>query len=947
MTIPENPVRLPRARWIRLALVLVAILVLAVSLALLAPRLFDLEGARRAITIQIEKRLGRRVTLGALSFRLFPTIEVRASEVKIAEDPAFDTGEFVTARTVRLEVGIWSLLRGSPQLRGLELDSPTIVLIRRPGATAPDWNWRTLQPLREPKGGAEQGAFDLIVRGGRFTMIDRMVDPPVEALYEGIDIKLDGFTPREVFSLAAGVDMPGLDGQPGGRLELNGRVGPLDPSNPAATPIEARVTLGGVGIAALETLIGNPRSGRTGRLTLEARLAGRLTEQLSIVGTLRADELRLTTTEGVAPSRIPLEIKYGLAATLPVEGRAALLRIEQAEVALGTTRLRASGQVELPPNPQDSPALDLKVDGQGVVLESLLESASALGFGPPSGTKAAGTANLQLQLRREFADPLVPSFIGELEIRGLRLESGALPEPVEVTGLKLTASPQELSLAPFQTALGARSALAISRLVLTDYRTSPMLKLEARTEAARIEDLLKVAESFGLRPDLKGSGLITVSVGIEASVNPKPALTRLSGRGSISSARLETSSLTRPLSITGVDLAFTGNTARFEKLAATIGSSTIAGTAEVVDLSRPRIGFNLRVDRLSVPEIRSLIKESRGQVAAAPPATALSAAGQLSVGQLNLDGLTASNVEARIGWQNGVLTLDPLSLALYGGAWRGAVRFDQRTAAVALKGRLTGVEVNQLLAGAGRKTPLSGRLDGQIDLRGNNTGGEGGGLLNSLSGNAQVSISDGKIASFDLMKQVETIGRFVNLPTGGAATAFRNLRTNLRFEPGVMRTDALQVTMADLSASGEGLIRFGEPLEIDYSILARLSPELTRRILTGRPGDPAALRPESSPRTPVAGGISQLVGTFFTERDSLVIPLRVSGPVTGPRFGLDAETLRRRLTGSVIDNLRQKIPGLTGDKPASPADGNRKPSPTDAIRGILDRFKKKKPGDQP
>jgi hypothetical protein len=39
-------------------------------------------------------------------------------------------------------------------------------------------------------------------------------------------------------------------------------------------------------------------------------------------------------------------------------------------------------------------------------IASLLESASALGFGPPSGTKAAGTANLQLQLRREFADPL-------------------------------------------------------------------------------------------------------------------------------------------------------------------------------------------------------------------------------------------------------------------------------------------------------------------------------------------------------------------------------------------------------------------------------------------------------------------------------------------------------------------------------------------------------------
>jgi uncharacterized protein involved in outer membrane biogenesis len=101
-------------------------------------------------------------------------------------------------------------------------------------------------------------------------------------------------------------------------------------------------------------------------------------------------------------------------------------------------------------------------------------------------------------------------------------------------------------------------------------------------------------------------------------------------------------------------------------------------------------------------------------------------------------------------------------------------------------------------------------------------------LLNSLTGNGQISISDGKITSFDLMKQVETIGRFVNLPTGGAATAFRQLRTNLRFEPGVMRTDALQIAMTDLSATGEGAVRFGDPGQVDYAILARLSPTLTQ-----------------------------------------------------------------------------------------------------------------------
>jgi hypothetical protein len=107
----------------------------------------------------------------------------------------------------------------------------------------------------------------------------------------------------------------------------------------------------------------------------------------------------------------------------------------------------------------------------------------------------------------------VPSFIGELEIRGLRLESGALPEPVEVTGLKLTASPQELSLAPFQNRAWC-PVRPRHQSPCPELPYIPMLELEARTEAARIEDLLKVAESFGLRPISRARGsslLVSVS----------------------------------------------------------------------------------------------------------------------------------------------------------------------------------------------------------------------------------------------------------------------------------------------------------------------------------------------------------------------------------------------------------------------------------------------------
>lgn len=937
------------ARWFSPLKWLVGFVIAALIIALLSPRLIDLEGARGVITAQIEKQLGRKVTLGSLTFRLLPTIEVRAAEVRIADDPAFANGDFVTARLVRLEVGLWSLLRGSPQLRGLELDSPTIILIRQPDSTAPGWNWRTLRPLQDPKGSAGQDPLDLVVRDGRFTLIDRTVDPPAESKYEGIDIRLDAFTPRSSFSLAVGLDMPGQDGQPGGRLELNGRMGPLDTGNPMATPIEARVTLGGVGIAALEALGGNPRSGRAGRLTLDTRLAGRLSEQLRIRGTLRADDLKLTTEKSAAPSRVPLDLSFDLAATAPGDARLVSLQIDHGEVAIGATRLQATGRLGLPAKSEAGLLIDLTLEGRGVVLESLLESASALGFGPPAGTKAAGTADLRMRLQGEESDPPRPSLTGELVVRGLRFESGSLPQPVEVTELKLTATPQELSLAPFRTALGTRSTLAINRFVLSNYRLRPILALEARTDEARLEDLLKVAESFGLRPDLRGAGLITLSAGLEATLEPSLVLTRLSGSGRLAGATLETSALTRPVNVSNLDLAFSGDTARLDKLAATIGSSTLSGTVEIGNFNRPRIGFDLQANQLSVSEISSLIRDQPGQPAA-ETAAGLSASGRLTVGQLMLDGLTARNVETRISYRDRILTLDPLSLGLAGGTWRGSLRLDQRTAAIALKGRLASVEVNQLLSAAGRPSPLYGRLDGQIDLRGRNQSGDGADLVRTLTGNGQVSISEGKITSFDLMKQVETIGRFVNLPTGGAATAFRLLRTNLRFEPGVVRTDALQVTMTDLSATGEGLIRLGDPAVIDYSILARLSPALTRRILSGRSGradDPATLPLEQSDQTPTTGGLSRLVGTFFTERESLVIPLRVSGPVTGPKFGLDAETLRQRATGSILENLRQKVPGLRNDPTTPQTDGTKKPSPADAIQGIIDRFKKKKPGEQP
>jgi hypothetical protein len=128
-------------------------------------------------------------------------------------------------------------------------------------------------------------------------------------------------------------------------------------------------------------------------------------------------------------------------------------------------------------------------------------------------------------------------------------------------------------------------------------------------------------------------------------------------------------------------------------------------------------------------------------------------------------------------------------------------------------------------------------------------------------------------------------------------------------------------------------------MRMDYSVLTQLSPELTRRVLS------------SSSVTGGQGTVGRLVSSFFVEKDSLVIPLQVSGPLQQPTFGIDAATLRKRARTNLLDNLRQRVLGGAVDAPGQPASSEKKepgpekrePGVKETLREILERIRKKPP----
>jgi len=917
------------SRWFKPLLAAVVVIGLLFIALLALPSLIDINTYRGQIVSQLEKTLGRKVSLGAMGLRVLPSVKVRVDELQIGDDPQFAAGEFVKAKSVRLQLGLWSLLRGNPQVSGIELVEPQVTLIKTPGDGG-KWNWGTLKPLQSSEQGAEQAPFDLLVTNGSFKLIDRTVTPEVEKTYTGVNAALNDFSPRKSFDFVIGLTMPGAQA---GKLELKGQAGPIDSKDSAQTPLDAKVKMEQVELASLEALLGL-QTPHAGKLTLDTQIVGKLSEGLKINGKINAEQLRLIAD--AEPARNPLEMKFRLTAKSEKAGDGQseiALDVVKCDLALGKTEANFSGQINHLPS---HPAFNLQINGDKMALESLLESAYAFGFGPPAGTKASGAATINL---RASGDQSNYALNGQVEIRDLKFQSPQLPQAIQISELKLNCDPQTITAAPFRSTL-SRTTVDFKGLKLSDYGNAagqPRAHLEISTAGAELGDLLKIAESFGARPDATGSGAVSLNATIDAGLGENGG-TQINGQGKLTGARLQPSQLKKPLEIANADLNFTGDSTRIDNLQAQLGSSQANGWLQIKNFNQPSASFDLKANQLNVAELQQVMASNATGKQGKKASTPLRADGQAYIGKLVMDTLTATEVQSKVTMQNNIITLDPVTLKLYGGSYQGSVRLDQSqsTTEFALKGRFGGVDVNQFLSASGQKSVIYGNADGSIDLRGR--GDDGNQLAQSLVGSGAVAISNGKFTSFDLMKQIEVLGKFLNLPTGGAATAFRSLKTNLKFDHGKLTTDALQLLMEDLQVNGDGWMQLGDSPAVSYDLLARLSPALTKRVM------PAGESGSGKSLLNLGAGFSSVVGNFFMDQGAIAVPIRMSGPLKQPAFGLNSTMLQKRakdqLKDTLLDRFNKKDGATSTDKKTDEKKPAEKKS-NDILKGVLDKLRPK------
>jgi AsmA protein len=227
----------------RIAIIAGGILVLVVASLLAAVAFIDVNGYRAQVASLLANRLNREITLGRLSLSLLP-LGLRVENAVIGEARAFQTGRpFARMRDLYVSPSLMPLLRGTFELRSVELRQPEIELVRN---AAGQWNFATL-------GGSEKETSQesalvlnrLVVNGGQVAVTDLQRSRASNAsgkssadgrtVYRNIDVQIDDFAPKKAFGIMLAATLPGDGAQ---RLSIRGRVGPVVPDDVTMTPFE-------------------------------------------------------------------------------------------------------------------------------------------------------------------------------------------------------------------------------------------------------------------------------------------------------------------------------------------------------------------------------------------------------------------------------------------------------------------------------------------------------------------------------------------------------------------------------------------------------------------------------------------------------------------------------------------------------------------------------------
>jgi len=398
-------------RALSIAGIVVAVLIVGV---LALPLFINANQFRPILEQRFTDALGRQVTIGGLQLSLLSG-GASASDISIADDPAFSKQPFLRAKSLAVGVELWPLVV-SRQLNvtSLTVDQPEIALLQTP---AGDWNFSSIggkaasapsSPARATSGSNSSAPAELSVKLIRITKgrvsMDTVGSKSKPRILENVNVELRDFAPASAFPFSITADVAG-----GGSVKLDGKAGPIRPADLIQTPFDASLTVASLNLAG--SGFAQPSSGVAGIVSVDGKAAsdGRT---VNVNGKLKAENLKLA--KGGSAAKRPVEIDLVLSHELAKQSGS----LQRSTIHIGGAQANLTGTYRLN---DESPVVNAKLSGSKMPLTELAAILPALDVVLPAGSVIErGTLTVDVTSAGPF-DKLVTS--GTIDVDDARLNN--------------------------------------------------------------------------------------------------------------------------------------------------------------------------------------------------------------------------------------------------------------------------------------------------------------------------------------------------------------------------------------------------------------------------------------------------------------------------------------------------------------------------------------------
>jgi AsmA protein len=372
-----------KLKWIGIVIVAIILILFIV------PFLIPVNKFKPTIESQAADALGRKVQLGNLSLSLF-TGSVGIDDVSISDDPKFNSGPFLTAKSVKVGVELIPLIF-SRQLNVTEVTvvNPQVTMLKDPSGR---WNFSSIggnssksSAPAKASGGNSGGGSSTEVSIAKLRLEDGQItlgntDSKKRSVYTKVNLTASDVALKNNFPVDFSMELPG-----GGAMKINGKVGPVDPNDAAFTPQNVKLNITSLDLGKTGFL--DPSLGLGGLADMDATLVSQGGE-MSTKGQLKLSKAVLVAGGRPAgtPAVVNFDTKYNLAKGSGV--------LNPSTINIGNAKTNLSGTYR---SVGDEFVVALKILGTGMPATDLESFLPALGVNLPENSKlAAGTMNADL-----------------------------------------------------------------------------------------------------------------------------------------------------------------------------------------------------------------------------------------------------------------------------------------------------------------------------------------------------------------------------------------------------------------------------------------------------------------------------------------------------------------------------------------------------------------------